>query len=710
MTKGEYNETLPGDETIDVRLRYRCGWPFPLPPLPLDTAEPNERCTYELQPGTILYIHDVLSTEGIPDYTPVVVHRFPKYSNPEHSGLTVYIEAPIESSSSWPNAVARIRPFIRFGCRVEIIDPRYGNPKLYTIPKTDWLVPPWEDEYRGDILKILRGKEWISLNVFNYEIEAQGKDRVRTIVLVVHDASRTEWWSEVRPAIEHASDGWFQVDIRQTNIPPPLKPSSELAMSNMTIGQYSKALPMGASFGVRGYDTGTLGGPIDVRIRGSIRTFGLSCSGPLARFYADSTRPQHPPPIPIQPSTHLNPAIQSPSDFDSMIFEFKHKLGEEGQETAQTLEHTRGFDREVGEIYSVQAPRRLKGDSWLLEWSLVSFREGYSIRNTLPIRSNVPKNCYQLAGVEVNTWTDVGTESLTNCMKVGRTTGWTAGKINGIEAAINVNNVPFLVHAIIQEDDSTASCFGFDGDLGAWVLSTEFHPRLLGILVGGGERWSGMCPIRQVFSDIEKELGCEIVRPAFTPILHSHTKTQNDRELSTSGIFDRHHQPRILTVNHRVKMSHRKYEAPRHGSLAYLPRKRAARHRGKVKSFPKDDPKKPVHLTATMGYKAGMTTIVRDLERPGAKMHRKEVVEAVTVVETPPMIAVGIVGYIETPRGLRSLTTVWADHLSDEVKRRFYKNWYKSKKKAFTRYAKTHADAAASTRELERIKNYCTVV
>jgi hypothetical protein len=53
-------------------------------------------------------------------------------------------------------------------------------------------------------------------------------------------------------------------------------------------------------------------------------------------------------------------------------------------------------------------------------------------------------------------------------------------------------------------------------------------------------------------------------------------------------------------------------------------------------SFPKDDPKKPVHLTATMGYKAGMTTIVRDLDRPGAKSH-KEVVEAVTVIETPPV-------------------------------------------------------------------------
>ena len=50
-----------------------------------------------------------------------------------------------------------------------------------------------------------------------------------------------------------------------------------------------------------------------------------------------------------------------------------------------------------------------------------------------------------------------------------------------------------------------------------------------------------------------------------------------------------------------------------------------------------DDPKKPVHLTAAMGYKAGMTTIVRDLDRPGAKLHKKEIVEAVTVIETPPV-------------------------------------------------------------------------
>lgn len=57
------------------------------------------------------------------------------------------------------------------------------------------------------------------------------------------------------------------------------------------------------------------------------------------------------------------------------------------------------------------------------------------------------------------------------------------------------------------------------------------------------------------------------------------------------------------------------------------------------------------------------------------EVNKKEVVEAVTIVETPPMIVVGVVGYVNTPRGLRSFKTVFAEHMSDECKRRFYKNW-----------------------------------
>lgn len=60
-------------------------------------------------------------------------------------------------------------------------------------------------------------------------------------------------------------------------------------------------------------------------------------------------------------------------------------------------------------------------------------------------------------------------------------------------------------------------------------------------------------------------------------------------------------------------MSHRKFSAPRHGSMGFVPKKRSRTHRARVKAFPKDDASKPVHLTAFMGFKAGMTHIVRDV-------------------------------------------------------------------------------------------------
>merc|ERR1711972_1043180 len=151
----------------------------------------------------------------------------------------------------------------------------------------------------------------------------------------------------------------------------------------------------------------------------------------------------------------------------------------------------------------------------------------------------------------------------------------------------------------------------------------------------------------------------------------------------------------------------------RHGSVGFLPKKRAARHRGKVKSFPKDDASKKPHLTAFLGFKAGMTHIVREANRPGSKVNKKEIVEAVTIIETPPMVCVGLVGYIETPRGLRALKTVWAQHLGEECKRRFYKNWSKSKKKAFSKaQLKWNDDLGKKEieKDLSQIKKYCSVV
>jgi len=159
-------------------------------------------------------------------------------------------------------------------------------------------------------------------------------------------------------------------------------------------------------------------------------------------------------------------------------------------------------------------------------------------------------------------------------------------------------------------------------------------------------------------------------------------------------------------------MSHRKFEHPRCGSIGFLPKKRCRRYKGKVKQFPTDEKSRACHLTAFMGFKSGMTHILRVVEKPGSRAHKKEVCEPVTVIETPPMIVIGMVGYIKTPRGLRSLNAVFAEHMTEEVRRRFYKNWYASKnRKAFTKYSKKYAAGNKIIEaEIEEMKKYCCTI
>jgi large subunit ribosomal protein L3e len=116
-------------------------------------------------------------------------------------------------------------------------------------------------------------------------------------------------------------------------------------------------------------------------------------------------------------------------------------------------------------------------------------------------------------------------------------------------------------------------------------------------------------------------------------------------------------------------------------------------------------------LTGFVGYKAGMTHVVRDLDKLGSKMHKREVLETVSIIETPPLIGIGIVGYVETPFGIRALRTVFAQHLSEEVLRNYYKRWYRSKKKVFTRFAKKYTEKKESIdKRINLIKKHSQIV
>ncbi|KAK1347745.1 ribosomal protein L3 [Hamiltosporidium tvaerminnensis] len=129
-------------------------------------------------------------------------------------------------------------------------------------------------------------------------------------------------------------------------------------------------------------------------------------------------------------------------------------------------------------------------------------------------------------------------------------------------------------------------------------------------------------------------------------------------------------------------MSCRKFEAPRHGSLGFCPRRRAKNIRPPVSSFPTDTLSKKPHLTAFLAFKAGMSHVVRMteksvLKRSVATVTSSEVLDAVTYIESPPMVGFGLVGYKNTIYGLKRTGCVLSQHLSESVHRRMTRNFYR---------------------------------
>src|SRR6266702_2455166 len=87
-------------------------------------------------------------------------------------------------------------------------------------------------------------------------------------------------------------------------------------------------------------------------------------------------------------------------------------------------------------------------------------------------------------------------------------------------------------------------------------------------------------------------------------------------------------------------MGHRKYSAPRRGSLAYLPRGRSSHWAPRIRFWPeyKGAPK----LLAFAGFKAGTSHVTIVDNRQGSLNYGKEVTLPVTVVETPPLLVTGL--------------------------------------------------------------------
>jgi large subunit ribosomal protein L3 len=104
-------------------------------------------------------------------------------------------------------------------------------------------------------------------------------------------------------------------------------------------------------------------------------------------------------------------------------------------------------------------------------------------------------------------------------------------------------------------------------------------------------------------------------------------------------------------------MGHRKKSAPRHGSLAYLPRGRAKRTVGRIRFWPKVE-EGPTML-GFMGYKAGMTHVMMVEDKPDSLHLGKEASHPATILEVPPIIIFAIRAYTKDQYGLHTFTEAW---------------------------------------------------
>ena len=51
---------------------------------------------------------------------------------------------------------------------------------------------------------------------------------------------------------------------------------------------------------------------------------------------------------------------------------------------------------------------------------------------------------------------------------------------------------------------------------------------------------------------------------------------------------------------------------------------------------------------------------MHDVDMLNSRLHKNEIAAGVSVLEAPPTVFGGFVAYVETPRGLRAPTSVWA--------------------------------------------------
>jgi len=110
-----------------------------------------------------------------------------------------------------------------------------------------------------------------------------------------------------------------------------------------------------------------------------------------------------------------------------------------------------------------------------------------------------------------------------------------------------------------------------------------------------------------------------------------------------------------------------KINRPRHGSMAFRPRKRAVSETPAIGSWPQAQ---EVGLLGFAGYKAGMTHIMMVDDAVGSVTKGHEISVPATVLEAPPIFVFCLRAYKETPYGTKIAADVFAEKIDEKIRKR----------------------------------------
>ncbi len=128
-------------------------------------------------------------------------------------------------------------------------------------------------------------------------------------------------------------------------------------------------------------------------------------------------------------------------------------------------------------------------------------------------------------------------------------------------------------------------------------------------------------------------------------------------------------------------MGHRKYSAPRRGSIAFRPRARAKSLEARIRTWPQLAAEKNT-LLGFAGFKAGGINILTIDDREKTPNFGKQLLNPATVIVTPPIRIIGIRGYRRDLYGHHAIFDVYTKDLPKELSRKFDA---KSKDDAFSK-------------------------